>query len=139
MLVETFMEFILFTLKDHQDVVKARREAKENERSVAQNYMGSEVVPMFEEAIEKEEPHKRYCHVAYLFNQKGDVKKDLTSYTNHIYDQSSTKLGLFQVLLDSQSTSEVFVNPEFFTNIRKCNWTLKLRTQSGVCNINRFW
>ena len=123
-------------LKEHQDAVKARREAKENERSGAQHYMGSEVVPTFEEAIEQEEPHNGYCHVAYLFNQEGDVEEDLTSYTNHIYNQSSTKLGLFQVLLDSQSTSDVFVNPAFLTNIRKCKWTLKLRTQSGVCSIN---
>ena len=48
--------------------------------------MASEVVQTFEETIKKEELHNRYCHVAYLFNQEGDVKEDLTSYTNLIYN-----------------------------------------------------
>ena len=98
--------------------------------------MGGEIVPTFEEAIANEEPHDEYCHVGYLFNQNGDVEEDMTLYHNHIYNQSVTKLASILVLLDSQSTCDVFVNPAFLRNIRKCKWTLKLRTQSGVCNIN---
>ena len=120
-------------LQEKQEETKARK-AKEEEGS--QHYMGSEIVPTFEEAIANEEPHDGYCHDGYLFNQNGDVEEDTTSYHNHIYNQSATKVALFLVLLDSQSTCDVFVNPEFFRNIRKCKWTLKLCTQSGVCSIN---
>ena len=109
---------------------------KAREEAGSQHYMGGEIVPTFEEAIAREEPHDGYCHVGYLFNQNGDVEEDMTPYHNHIYNQSATKLSLFQVLLDSQSTCDVFVNPALLRNIRKCKWTLKLRTQSGVCNIN---
>ena len=123
-------------LKEYQESVKSKRESKESEETGVQLYMNIEIVPTFEEAIEQEDPHDGYCHVAYLFSQEGEVEEDLTSYTNHVYNQSSTKLGLFEVLLDSQSTSDVFVNPAFLSNIRKCKWTLKLRTQSGVCRIN---
>ena len=82
--------------------------------------MSGEIVPTFEEAIANEETHDEYCHVDYLFNQNGDVEEDMTSYHNHIYNQSATKLASFLVLLDSQSTCGVFVNPVFLRNIRKC-------------------
>ena len=95
-------------LQEKQAGTKAQK-AKEEEGS--QHYMGGEIVPTFEEAIVNEEPHDGYCHVGYLFNQNGDMEEDMTSYHNHIYNQSATKLALFLALLDSQSMCGVFVNP----------------------------
>ena len=127
---------------------RTRVQKEKEETSGAQHYMNSEIVPTFEETIEKEEPHDGYCHTAYLFNQTGniedyagDIEEDATRYTNHVYNQTSedkrmSKLEMWLVLLDSQSTSDVFVNGAFLKNIRKCKWTLRLRTQSGVCSIN---
>ena len=104
-------------LQKTQAETKARK-AKEEEGS--QYYMGYYIIPTFEDDIANEGPHDGYCHVGYLFIQSGNVEEDMTSFHNHIYNQFATKPGLFLVLLDSQSMCDVFVNPAFLRNIRKC-------------------
>ena len=127
-------------LRKKQAEVRARDAAKE--AAGTQHYMGGEIVPTdFEETVEEEEEHDGQCHVGFLFNQGGEIEEDTRSYTNFVYNQSHrkqpTRLELFQVLLDSQLTVNVFINPAFLRNIRKSKWTLKLRTQAGMCTIDQ--
>lgn len=42
---------------------------------------------------------------------------------------------MWTILLDSQSTCDVIVNAELISNIRECDWTLKLQTQAGSCKV----
>ena len=125
-------------LRAKQEEVRAREAKKE--ASGTQHFMGSEIVQTFDQAIEEEEEHDGQCHVGFLFNQKCEIEEDMRQYTNHVYNQSSgrepTRLELFQVLLDSQSTCNVFVNRAFLRNIRRSETTLRLRTQAGVCTVN---
>ena len=57
---------------------------------------------------------------------------------NHSYNQSQKGLRkLLELLLDNCSTCDVIVNGDFLLNIRKCDWTLALKTQAGDCKIDQ--
>lgn len=65
------------------------------------------------------------------------VSFDITYYKDHVYNQSgqsdkkNNDRKLWEILLDSKSTCNVIINKKLLTNIRRCNWTLKLQTQAG--------
>ena len=65
------------------------------------------------------------------------------SNTNHVYNkhgeigEDKCRRKLWQVLLDSQSTYDVIVNPALVTNICKCKQTLQLQTQAGDYKIDK--
>ena len=44
---------------------------------------------------------------------------------------------MWEILLDSQSTCNVVINPRMLTNVRACEWTLRLQTQVGEFRINQ--
>ena len=57
------------------------------------------------------------------------------SKRNHVYNQETRCLRPYDVLFDSCSTCDIFVNEEFLRNIRHCKWTLTLKTQVGECRV----
>ena len=52
-----------------------------------------------------------------------------------ITKQSRKSLKRYEVLFDSCSACDIFVNTEFLSNIRTCPWTLVLKTQTGECKV----
>lgn len=68
-------------------------------------------------------------------NDSKQIVLDVTR-KHHIYNQYGKCLSSYEVLFDSCSTCDIFINPEFLSNIRLCTWTLLLKTQSGECTIN---
>ena len=54
-------------LETQLEKTRVRLEKEEKETAGAQHYMNSEIVPTFEEAIEKEESHDGYCHTCLLY------------------------------------------------------------------------
>ena len=76
-------------------------------------------------------------HLNTFHQDQQDIEIDLTKCENHAYNQASTKLDRFDMLCDNQSTSDVIVGRCFVSNIRKCKYTLVLKTQSGVCRIDQ--
>lgn len=103
--------------------------------------MLTEIVPMFEELIVSftGEDNKEVAGYAFAQQTSKDLTVDLLD-TNHVYNQSYSCLNLsrYDVLINSQSTSDVFIEESFVININicKCAWTLVLFMQSGMCQID---
>ena len=103
-----------------------------------QMFIGGEIVPTFDELIETEEDNEGMTLTAYAFHQEQqEIEIELTKCENHAYNQASTNLDRFDMICDNQSTSDVIVERCFVRNIRKCKWTLVLKTQSGVYRIDQ--
>ena len=96
------------------------------------------VILIFEQVIVEEDPYEDWYMEGHEFVQQfsGVLNVDLRN-TNHVLNHTSLSMNKFEVLCDNQYTSNVFVTKEFFLNIRPCNWTLCLRTQTGICCINQ--
>ena len=101
----------------------------------SQHFMGSKVVPTFEEVIADKEPYENWYYEGHAFVQE-NIHVDIRN-TGHLFNQKSSNINRFEVLCDNQSTSNVIVTKEFLSNIRPCRWTLCLRTQTGTCKINQ--
>ena len=94
-------------------------------------------MPTFEEAVSSEDDHKGWTTSYDAFATK-EININLHT-TNHTFNQAkvSTRLDSFDVLNDNQSTSNIIVEKSFVCNICPCKWTLVLRSQAGVCWIDK--
>ena len=106
-------------------------------------YIGGKVIPSYADIVASEDNEDDARHPGYAFNSMV-ISVDLQN-TNHAFNQASfnqagsvsTILTKYQILNDNQSTSDIIVYAGFVINIRKCCWTLVLRTQLGECRINQ--
>ena len=62
---------------------------------------------------------------------KNEIVHDVSKQKNHACNQSSlgrrdSSSKLWELLLDNQSTCDVIINSKLLSNIRKCEWTLRL-------------
>ena len=83
-----------------------------------QHYVGGKVVPTFEDVIASEDDGDN-LHLLYQFTSHGiaesrETKINLRS-TNHAFNQATTSLGLYDVLDDNQSASNIIVKKAFIT------------------------
>ena len=73
-------------------------------------FIGGEIVPTFDELIEPEEENEGMALTSYAFHQEQqEIEIDLTKCENHAYNQASTNLDRFDMLYDSQFTSDVII------------------------------
>ena len=77
----------------------------------------------------------KYESAELQFNAESKTIRLDISKKDHIYNQHGRRLNMWEVLFDSCSTCDIFINAEFLINIRTCGWTLLLKTQSGECTI----
>ena len=109
----------------------------------SKHVIDNELVPSWVEKLKDEDSHDRNLMIKWAFVQHRDVldhsKKDLvcnmTSKMDHVCDQSNRRKNnndnLWRILLDSQHACSIIINDNLLTNIRKCKWKLRLKTQEG--------
>ena len=73
----------------------------------------------------------------HVYNQVAAMSKRLQQEDLTEEEWARLARKLWEVLLDSQSTCDIFVNAAFLKNIRKCDWALRLRTQTGECRVTQ--
>lgn len=69
-----------------------------------------------------------------------EVIYDLEDEVDHAHNQSDgenvAEERMWRLLLDSQSACNIIINKELLSNIRSCDWTLRLQTKAGECRSN---
>lgn len=96
-----------------------------------------EDLPTFERSPLAEDKFSFNIKGVIINRNKAEIQVDLGD-TKLVYNsapkQTVTALDrLFEVLLDNQSTCDVFINTILLRNIRRSDWTLVLTTLAGKC------
>ena len=108
--------------------------------TVSSNFIDTETIPTVEEYLEVDrDDDERNRDEDYAFIQYSTSHRSVSmdvSKMNHVYNQTSS-LKCYEVLFDSCSTCDIFVNRDFLRDIRDCRWTLLLKTQAGECRVNK--
>ena len=144
---------------DMKAAKKRRRKKQKIDRS--SSFMNSAIVPedtdlpKQDEELINEKSHDGNLILDWSFNQQGitvdrnrkRITWNLTKIEHHVCNQMEMPKNinnpkerikskqLWDVLLDVQSTCDVIINDALVTNIRPCEWTLRLETQLGNCCI----
>ena len=139
-------------------LIKEHKEAKNDQHLlVTQHVMDSEAIPSWTDSLNEKSSHDgnllvewnlvqdevRIMNKCELNASKKEVFYDLRDERNHVHNQTK-KIdelndkddSLWKILLDSQSTCNVIINKEPLTNIRRCEWTSRLQTQTVECCID---
>ena len=112
----------------------------------------SDAMPSWKEAAGEKDSHDGNLLVEWEFAQdvlldsnyqivhnKKETHYDLTKESKDVRNQTGLthvyvvdrNQKMWEILLDNQSTCKVIINIDLLTIIRRCDWKLRLQTQSG--------
>ena len=135
-----YKEKIASKRRDHKDgsvSTASTASTLTNLVSASNNYVLAQTAMTVEEYLDV--TYGESDQESYLQTVDASRKQVITDFTRSgglLYATQEASSCLYEVLLDSCSTCNIFVDKEFLRNIRKSSWTLILKTQAGECNLN---
>ena len=131
--------------KCYDEKNKERRRQRQSSQNTngSTNFIESSTIPTVNEflQLQQDDSDKLDSHTVSgnshtLYDTKNScVTVDVREH-HHAYNLSSNEHNRSkEILFDSCSTCDIFINRHFLWDVRPCDWTLVLETQNGTCKV----